>query len=277
MDKDKRSANLSVIVYGIVSLSLIFLPTKVFVSTARTVMGYTLLPFIFHSSNLTKYLHDVPQNVRNLINSAEENKVLHAELKELQLVRLRYEEIENENKRLTKLLDLAPHSKWKGVWARVIEKDPSHLYDSVLINKGERDGIKMHQSVIGVNDDKIGLIGRVSDVYARTAKISLITNPKVSVVTHTKDKNFDGLIMGNGSKELTLKYMPAESNVSKGLELVTSSSSVVFVPGISIGNVISFEPQKHYTAFVSGEVSPIIDPATVREMFVITQENKDEI
>ena len=143
-------------------------------------------------------------------------------------------------------------SNFNTVNATIIERNREYWFNTITIDKGNKDGIKIDQAVI--NSD--GLIGRITNVREYTSDIKLITTNdtknKISVVIKDKDNNIYGVTNGYDSKNNLLKVIINENiNINKDSYVYTTGMGGIFPSGILIGKVDS-------TTKASDEVTSII-------------------
>jgi len=121
--------------------------------------------------------------------------------------------------------------------ATVISRNLSYWFNSLTINKGSSDGIKVDMAVI----DSDGLIGRISMVTNNTSVVKLITTNdtknKISAVINNKEKIY-GIINGYDSENNLLHLIITENKViEEGDVVLTTGMGGVFPSGILIGKV----------------------------------------
>ncbi|RKY33892.1 MAG: hypothetical protein DRP78_07130, partial [Candidatus Omnitrophota bacterium] len=103
----------------------------------------------------------------------QENKRLKFELNQLLEQRL-------ENERLHKILELKERRAYNFIAADVIGKEPTNWLNTLIIDKGENSGIAVNQPIMQL----AGIVGKVIEVSAQTAKVILISdvNSRVRVL-----------------------------------------------------------------------------------------------
>jgi rod shape-determining protein MreC len=92
------------------------------------------------------------------------------------------------------------------VTAQVIARDPTLWYQTVVVDRGSDDGVRLHDPVLA---DR-GLVGEVSEVSATASIVSLITDHTVSVTARVTDANGDTgeLVPAVGNpNQLVLQYV----------------------------------------------------------------------
>jgi len=197
--------------------------------------------------------------------------MLKSQIKEVQIIKAKTEAVMEENRRLRSIINTRQDFEWKGVWARIIERAPSHWHNSFLIDLGAADNIKINSAVLGIHNGKTGLVGRVSDVTAHVSKVLLITDGVSSTICYVRGREeWEGLAEGQGRETLKLNYMPSEADIKIGMELFTSPSSKILPAGILIGTVSKVYQKESFVTFLSAEITLAAPPDALREVFVLT-------
>ena len=107
-----------------------------------------------------------------LVGVEEENRRLRVELGFLREDNNRLQEALLAAKRLGKLAPLQERRS-TAVAANVFARDPSSWFKTVLVDKGEKDGVSRDMAVAVAG----GVVGRVIEAFPNTAKVLLITDP----------------------------------------------------------------------------------------------------
>jgi rod shape-determining protein MreC len=134
-------------------------------------------------------------------------------------------------------------SRYGPVPARVYQRSPSTWFQTILINKGSSDGIKVDQPVIG----PAGLVGRVKAVSDGNAQVMLLTDDDFRVsakVATSQEPGTIGPVPGAG--DLRLDLVPKPEDVRKGQLVITAGTTTAALPspypaGIPIGEVSRIE------------------------------------
>ena len=105
---------------------------------------------------------------------------------------------------------------------------------SVLVNVGGRDGVRKGLAVI----DNRGLIGRVAEVGAWSARILLVTDLNSRIPVLVGDGRERAIMAGDNSDQPLLAYLPAERSVVPGDLVITSGHGGAFPAGLPVGVVI---------------------------------------
>lgn len=164
-----------------------------------------------------------------------ENRRLKEELGRLKIKVTLLEEAQLENKRLYKLLDFKKEAASDALPCRVIGRDSSNWFNSIILNKGRKDGIKEGDAVIGDG----ALAGKVIEVYAGVSKVILITDPSLKIAAKIQRTRDEGILEGIDKNLCRLKYLPLESKILVGDKVITSNRSQIYPEGLLMGEVIS--------------------------------------
>ena len=129
---------------------------------------------------------------------------------------------------------------YQPVAARVIARSPTVWYSAITIDKGSNQGLRVNQPVTSGS----GLVGKISDVSADAARVTLLTDHTSGVSGQVVPNGANGLVkatVGNPS-DLILDFVQKGRAVPKGATVVTSgwrSSHLesLFPRGIPIGKV----------------------------------------
>jgi rod shape-determining protein MreC len=130
------------------------------------------------------------------------------------------------------------------VGASVYQRSPSTWDQTVFINKGTSDGVKVDQPVI----NGAGLVGRVEAVTGGSAQVMLLTDPDFGVsakVAKTQEPGTIGPVEGTPG-DLLLDNVASPQDVHKGDLVITAGTTTQrlrspFPPGIPIGEVSRLE------------------------------------
>jgi rod shape-determining protein MreC len=137
------------------------------------------------------------------------------------------------------------------VTARVVGRSPSVWYSTVTIDKGSSAGLEADIPVITGD----GLVGRVSEVTAGSAQVTLITDHTSAVTARVVPQGATGVVepQVGDPRDLLLSYVDPGEQIGDGQTVVTAGFRAgelesLFAPGIPIGEVTdaSLEEQQAY-------------------------------
>ena len=140
------------------------------------------------------------------------------------------------NSTLKEYLNLTKkYGEYKTIPGYVINKDISNYSKTIIINIGEKDGVKENMTVIG-NE---GLVGHVLSVTDSTAKVQTIVDTASSVSCTMSTTKEAMVCKGTLDDKSLLKamYIPTDANIIQGDSIETSGIGGIYPKGIHIGTV----------------------------------------
>ena len=146
-----------------------------------------------------------------------------------------FEEIQLENLRLQELLEFKEKVSFDTVASKVIGRDPTNWFNTVIIDKGTNDGIRENAAVLSYS----GLAGRVIEADRGVCRVMLLTDPASRVAAQIQRTRDEALLEGVYKGLCRMKYLPLESKIMEGDKVVTSGNSGIYPEGLLIGKVIS--------------------------------------
>jgi rod shape-determining protein MreC len=167
----------------------------------------------------------------------QQNDRLQARVEELESSAADAEAARRELAQLAADLDLEVVALVDNVVARVVSGGVNNFDNTIAINRGSSDGVKVGMPVVGGG----GLVGRVVDVAAGRSTIQLLTDPSSRVGVRVAAGPGLGVLQGQGSENRALATAFDRSiSLAEGDLLVTSGAErSVFPPDIAVGRVLS--------------------------------------
>jgi rod shape-determining protein MreC len=199
-----------------------------------TISDFVQSPVTTVSSGISGYFG----SIANLRSAQDENTLLKQQVEELKLKIASNEGLQAENDRLKALLDLKDESKYKVLTARIIGRDPSFWFDSVIINQGSLNGVKLNMPVVANG----GLVGRVTAVGPLTSQVDLITRDKSglgAVIGEITASNALGVVTGSSKRDvLEMKYVAGSTDVQNGQAVFTTGQDGIYPAGLKVGEIV---------------------------------------
>lgn len=198
----------------------------------------------------------------------KENEKLKIQIFELEEKVVSLEEASRENQRLRGLLLFKKDSDWTLLPARVIGRDSSLWFNSILINKGKKHGIREGMPVISQG----GLTGRVISAGTLASQVRLITdiNSRVSVIV--QDSREAGVSMGQGTNLVNIKYLSMTSGLRVDDLVITSGLDQLYPKGLVVGKIFSIRPEPDGVTRTA-LVRPSVDLFRLEEVLCLDIEN----
>lgn len=171
----------------------------------------------------------------------------NTELKNAQLATApnlqRLTQLEAENERLRKLLEVKEREKAKGQVAQILYTARDPFSRRIVVDKGQQANVVAGQPAI----DESGVVGQVTRVFPFSAEVTLITDKNQSVPVQLVRNGQRSVVFGLGNGQLELRYMPANADVQEGDVLVTSGLDGIYLPGFPVAKVIRIERDSAYS------------------------------
>ena len=205
----------------------------VLVERVRTQVADAFVPILDAISRPVATVNDGVQQVQGLIALRSENQRLIDENRRLRSWESVARQLESENRAFRDLLSFAPEAAQRFTAARVVGDSDGAFVHSVLVNAGERDGVRKGQAA--VNGE--GLVGRVAEVGERSARVLLVTDLNSRIPVRLESQRTRAILAGDNSQRPRLLYLLADAKVSPGDRIVTSGHGGVFPPGLPVGVV----------------------------------------
>lgn len=224
-----------------------------------------LQKFIKETVNVTE---EIWAKYFNGINSYNENIRIKKELASLKIENSRYRELLATHQRLQKLLQFKETLEQPILAAQVIGRDPTGWFKSVIIDKGEKSGLKINMPVVNAQ----GVVGRLVSVSGNYAKVLLIIDQNSAVDCIIQRSRDSGILKGYTSKVCDLGYVLKTSDIVAGDIVITSGLGGVFPKGVPVGQVTEVKDQDG-ELFKNVSIKPAVDFSKLEELLVILKEN----
>ena len=141
--------------------------------------------------------------------------------------------LDAENARLKASLNWIPDPNASFVTARVVADAGGVYARAALLAVGPNHSIRKGQIAL----DERGLIGRITEVGARTARVLLVTdlNSRIPVIMETSRAR--AILVGTNGARPRLQYWPEGVLPQEGERIVTSAEAGAFPANLPIGTV----------------------------------------
>lgn len=195
-----------------------------------------------------------------------ENTRLREEIRKFRIDGLVVAEVQDENRRLRRLLDLRARLPLDTLAGEVIAREWGGWVRSLTVNRGRGDNVTRLTAAITPD----GLIGRVVDVRLGVSIVQVLTDPASTVGAHAVRTRTPGIVEGEPRGTMRLKFMARDGNqIQVGDLIVTAGQGGVFPRGLPVGRVRAIDDRGaalfHYAA-----LEPVVDFARVDEVLLLT-------
>lgn len=168
------------------------------------------------------------------VSAGEENSKLKRQLALTMALQNRCREIELENNRLRRFIDFNNASENTLIAAKVIGRDPSPWFQTIMINKGGADGLIKGLPVL-VSE---GIVGQTVSVSEKFSRVLLITDRNSSVDALVQSSRARGIVQGDNTDQCLFKYALRKDEIMPGDIIISSGLDQVFPKGLRIGEVL---------------------------------------
>lgn len=196
---------------------------------------------------------------------AGENAQLNQRIDELSFENARLQSAKSENLTLRRALNFQEQQDYEMIPAAVTSMDPTGFSQTILIDKGESDGVILGQATI-VSPGL--LVGRVTKIQSHSAEITLITDPSMTINGEVTDSAARGLVKGEHGISLILDLVTQNEVIKSGDRIITSGLSGDFPRGLLIGEINAIKSSSS-ELFQQAFVSPVADLKNLKFVFLV--------
>ena len=198
----------------------------------------------------------------------QENQNLLSQQKINSSILQRYESLEQENERLKQILNAASNLDNKVEITRIISVNVNPYRHTIVIDKGERDGVYEGQVLLGAD----GVIGQILHTNFLTSEAILISDSDHALPVEINRNGLRTIVLGNGSfTKLDVPYIPNNADIEIGDLLVTSGLGGKFPSGYPVAKVDFIESDLS-EQFYKVSAKPIAYLNQVREVMLLKPE-----
>ena len=164
----------------------------------------------------------------------EENKELRRDLQNMTGWKEKALQLEQKNAQLRALNNVKLSEDLIWVTGEMMADSGSPFYQSGVINIGSKDGIKNGSAAV----DGLGLVGRISGVGQKVARVLFLTDISSAIPIKIKRSNQKGLMIGDNSPWPLLEFVEEKGLINIGDRVFTSGDGNVFPSDILIGTIL---------------------------------------
>lgn len=257
--------------FSLLSLLLLFIDARYqYLESTRRVIAILVYPVQRLATLPAELWHDAGDFLTLQRNLTHDNERLR-EQHEIDASRLQQLQIlQSENAQLRKLLDVQQRSEYQMQLAEVIYVERDVFKRKVFIDKGSDANVKAGQIVMDDN----GIIGQITRVTPMLSEITLVTDKDHAVPVQIMRSGLRAIVFGSGdTNDLSLRYMPVNSDIQNGDELVTSGIDGTYPPGIPVARVNHIERDPAYP-FARILCTPIAGVNNQRFLLILSGDRK---
>jgi rod shape-determining protein MreC len=198
-----------------------------FVDRVIPSMDWALIP-------VTK-LADMVAGFQSYASLYDQNQELRRELQRMKSWKEAAVQLEQQNAKLLSLNQVRLDPKLTSVSGVVLADSGSPFRQSVLLNVGFRDGIVDGWATM----DGLGLVGRISGVGDRTARVILLTDASSRIPVTIQPTGQKAMLVGDNTAAPPIEFLETPEQVRPGDTVVSSGDGGIFPSGLLVGSVFA--------------------------------------
>lgn len=207
---------------------------------------------------------DGMQSYLLLFRTQDNNQSLSMENRRLLNELAAFQEVARENERLRQIVGFNSPLEGRKIVAQVIAQDVSPEFRMIRINKGSLQGVETGMAVIALE----GVVGRVIRAGRDFSDVLSLLDSSSAIDALLQRNRVRGVVEGQGSQQLSMKYLRRTDDVQDGDVIVSSGIGGLFPKGLTIGKVTSVK-KKNFGITQTVEVLPSVDFNRLEEVTVI--------
>lgn len=259
--------------YAALSVALLFIDARFqTLELVRKAVSLVTHPLQQAAHAPIEFIDNAGHYISSISRFQDENTRLKRGQLESATTLLRLRQLESENARLRKLLDIRDRQHVDGVVGRILYAARDPFSRRIVVDKGQQNNIEGGQPVI----DETGVVGQVTRVFPFASEITLITDKEQSIPVQIVRNGLRSVVFGLGNGQLELRFMPANADVQNGDLLVTSGLDGVFLAGLPVARVTHIERDTSYS-FARIFCEPLAGVENYNEVMVLARRTPEDI
>lgn len=174
--------------------------------------------------------------LRDYNSCLEENKTLQTEDAKLKM-------LEKDNEELKAQLNFLESHNFKSLTTEVVGRNLDGVEKMVMINVGEKEGVKIGQPVIVGDGILVGTIAKV-EKGSSLARLIYDNNSKIAATVLNRDGSL-GVVEGGYGLSVKMNFIPRNETIMVGDKIITSGMQELIPRGLLIGDVAVAENEAY--------------------------------
>jgi rod shape-determining protein MreC len=225
-----------------VAVLLIFLNIIGFSSLGQRALFKIMYPGSFFIKNFTSFSSLDTKSKTELI---ENISSLEKDIESSQAELARLYSLEEENEKLRQYLKFFEENSYEYVLAKVLWQENllnlSSYNQNIIINKGEKDGLRFGLAV--VNESGV-IIGKIIEVNETNSRVCLINNNFCKMAVSINNSNSSiGLAEGDLGLSVKLNFVSQNEIVNVGDMIITSGLEKDIPRGLAVARINNIEQE----------------------------------
>jgi rod shape-determining protein MreC len=205
------------------------------VERVRMIVADAFVPILDAIERPVATVNQAFERVNEIIHVHAENARLREENERLLKWQSVARNLEAENRSMRDLLHFTPEAAVSFASARVVGHGGGSFMRAVLVTAGAEDGVTKGQAAMTGE----GLVGRVTEVGDRSARVLLITDINSYVPVVLESSRDRAVLAGDNSERPRLLFLPNRAKPQIGERVTTSGHGGVFPAGLPVGIIAS--------------------------------------
>lgn len=223
-------------------------------------------PFTAKTSEISVSLGDRYAFFKNKNDFFTAYRVCETELENQKVAESKLKLLEDENRELKDLLNFREKNNFSLMAVRVVGRDAEGVEKTVVIDRGEEDGIKINQPVLAGEGI---LVGKIAKTEKNISLVRLLNDSqsKAAAAVLNRDRSL-GVVEGGYGLSVRMNFIPRNEVVMVGDQVITSGLEENIPRGLLIGEVAAVENET-YRPFQEAVLTPATDLAKLFWLGVI--------
>jgi rod shape-determining protein MreC len=185
---------------------------------------------------------------------------------------LQNEQLASENTQLRQLLGMRERTTLRSTVAEVLYDARDAFSRRLVVDRGLQHGVQAGQPVI----DAFGVIGQVTRAHPLSSEVTLVTDRNSTIPVEVRRTGARTLAWGGSvAGTIELRFLPANSDIREGDQLVTSGLDGLFPPGLPVARVSLIEPGST-SAFMRVRAEPAARVERTKLLLVLLADRADQ-
>jgi rod shape-determining protein MreC len=206
------------------------------------------------------------ERVTDIRNIYAENRKLTEQLTRLSIKASQLADQAAENIRLRGLLNFERDFTYDLLPARVVARDPSVQYRSLVINAGKKQGLQNYMPVV----TEEGIVGKIIQTMPRISLVQTIKDPLSRTSVMIKRTRIVGIMETETGRDFFIRHH-SFADVKEGDTIITSGLGGIYPRGLTVGFVSQVEEYNDpmFHKILRTHIRPAVDFNRLEEAFVI--------
>jgi rod shape-determining protein MreC len=206
------------------------------------------------------------QRVTDIRDIYTENRRLKEEFTRLSVKASQLADQAAENVRLRGLLDFDRDFSYDLLPTRIVAREPSSQYRSLVVNAGVKQDLQNYMPVVTQD----GIVGKIIQTMSRISLVQTIKDPLSRTSVMIKRNRIVGIMETETGRDFFIRHH-SFADVKEGDTIVTSGLGGIYPRGLTVGFVTAVEEYDDplFHKILRTHIRPAVDFDRIEEAFVI--------